>query len=1122
MSDTLFRTVQVDGLEKPIQLGKELREEITRLNKAILVLEKGSPPYRKVVQSLAELKSKQAEARVETRKFQNILTASGKTGADSYRKLSASLSVHRNKLRSLLVDKARGIKLDAQQKIEVNRLTAAISEQDRVLKRVDAQLGLHHRNVGNYTSVVGKAGRVLAGVFGVGGVLALSQQVLRSTATTVLDFDKKLIAVGKTTDTTGPSLKKLGKDIIDVAGGISGISIQKLLETSEVAGQLGIRGSANILNFSETIEKLRATTNISTEETVRNFAKFIQVSDETADTADRLGAAIVDLGNNFPTTEAEIIKNTTEIQKGIAVYNTSASTLLGLGAATRSLGLEAEITRGSFQKAFDVLDKGISTGKNLDQILEIIGGTQDDLSKAFEKDASEVFVRFIGGLSEIKKEGGNLRQVLTDLQLAEKRTFATLGSLAVNFDTTTDAVRRANAEYRNNEALNREFEQAQKSLAVALGDTKDAWDQMILSVDSGNGVISRTLRGFLGGLNEVFDGVSKFNETGNLDDLFGLKSDFGDSANSALGGILDQIRLISRGGFPEAKRSADDLTDSIDKGKDSLEDFKKVLGDIAKEIDPDEAFKSVLGDIAKATSGDSGEGDNEIRTVAVIREELKSLRSDLEQTVPKSKENIRVLGDLKRTQKELDDALGKKSVLKTKTDAEKDSLEELRLKIVALREEINFKQLSEPDLIKKLKELSQLQNEFDLKSRRNNRIAGVLGGQVGDEVSVDPSTGEIDFKTPESIASLSNPVDVLSNIGIQSEVEQHKSLLQAKKDLDKKFEDESENDRFNRLQSINEKELEAEEKLLEKRQQLKDAVVTGLEAGFEAVSEIRKQNIETEKQQALDAVNEEYQERISRAGNNVALQEQLAAELEVRKEEITKEANKRKKKQALLDAGIETALAIIRAAPNPFLMAAAAATGAAQTLVIASTKAERGARIEGNGNSSDGRLVGPSHAQGGIDLLIHKTRINAEGGEEMQTDEFGALNIINKKNSSRFSDRLKRMRGKRFFGKAAELSAINMSGGHGKRLARIGERISASTIPTTRSAIGSGAGPIMEGIIQGFAQIGPDLIRGVQSGAQTGSMQGSRAGSSIGVASGLATDRFNILADNNLNEESIV
>jgi hypothetical protein len=87
------------------------------------------------------------------------------------------------------------------------------------------------------------------------------------------------------------------------------------------------------------------------------------------------------------------------------------------------------------------------------------------------------------------------------------------------------------------------------------------------------------------------------------------------------------------------------------------------------------------------------------------------------------------------------------------------------------------------------------------------------------------------------------------------------------------------------------------------------------------------------------------------------------------------EADKRQKTVNIVNAAMDSALAVIKAAPNPILMIAAGIAGAAATATIASQSIPKPLVIPHQKTLAEGGpLQGPSHAGGGID-------INAEGGE---------------------------------------------------------------------------------------------------------------------------------------------
>lgn len=408
------------------------------------------------------------------------------------------------------------LSVEKQNTAEIARATIEFEKLDARVKAVDAAIKNYSKNIGNYQSAfqgLGGTLRDLTAAFGIATGLALFSTIVKDIFTVIREFDRQLIAVGKTTNISGEALKQFGRDVVDLGAKLDGISIEGLLKSSEIAGQLGVQGTDNILKFSTAIEKLKLTSNIISDEQVGEFAKFIEVSQDSFENADRLASVITQLGNNFATTEREVLSNSTEIQKGIAIYNASAQSVLALGAATSSLGSEAETSRSAIQSTFGVIDNAIVTGKNLDKVLKLTNLSQKELSKQFNKDATGVFVKFIEGLNKAKNEGENLRIILNDLDITEKRAFTVIGTLAAKYEVLQKAVQYANEEYVNNTALNKEVEAAAQSLDSILKDITDKWQEYIHKTnDANNGttILARGLRFLRDNLKSIIDNIIKY------------------------------------------------------------------------------------------------------------------------------------------------------------------------------------------------------------------------------------------------------------------------------------------------------------------------------------------------------------------------------------------------------------------------------------------------------------------------------------------------------------------------------------------------------------------------------------------------------------------------------------
>ena len=427
----------------------------------------------------------------------------------AYEKLNRARTEAQKRLANLLAAENQNTTAIKAAQLEYSKLDARV-------KAVDAATNNYSKNIGNYKSAfegLNDTMKSLISTFGLVTGVALFGNILTDIFGTIKDFDRQLIAVGKTTNLTGDDLKQFGREVVELADRLDGISVDGLIQSAEVAGQLGVTGTANILKFSEAIEKLKLTSNIISDEQVGQFAKFIEVSSDSFENADKLASVITKLGNSFATTEAEVLANATEIQKGIAVYKTSAQGVLALGAATSTLGSEAESSRSAIQSTFKVINDATAKGANLEKVLKLTGLTQKELSEQFNKDATGVFQKFVKGLSIAKDEGKNLSLVLEDLGITEKRAFTVVGSLAANYSVLEGAMSQAKKEYIDNIALNKEVEAASQSIASIIGDIKDEFEAYVLATnDANNGteIITKTLKFLRDNLKDIISGFLKY------------------------------------------------------------------------------------------------------------------------------------------------------------------------------------------------------------------------------------------------------------------------------------------------------------------------------------------------------------------------------------------------------------------------------------------------------------------------------------------------------------------------------------------------------------------------------------------------------------------------------------
>lgn len=273
-------------------------------------------------------------------------------------------------------------------------------------------------------------------------------------------YEKALIGVGKTTDISGDELNDFGKRIQSLSKEIP-VATNELLKVSEIAGQLGVTGSDNLVNFTETIAKLTATTNLGSEEAATSLTRILNVTGESIDNIDELGSVIVELGNNFAANEREIVRMANELSRATAVFGVSSTQAAALSTALTAVGVRAELGGSVVGKAFREIDNAITEGgESMKRLSELTGITVDNLQKKFEKDSVGVFQSFVMGLQKIEQQGGSVAKTLEEFGLSGDEVNKVLPVLAKNSSIVGDALDSMNKELKNTNALNNEAEKA--------------------------------------------------------------------------------------------------------------------------------------------------------------------------------------------------------------------------------------------------------------------------------------------------------------------------------------------------------------------------------------------------------------------------------------------------------------------------------------------------------------------------------------------------------------------------------------------------------------------------------------------------------------------------------------
>ena len=304
-----------------------------------------------------------------------------------------------------------------------------------------------------------------------------------SCAQASMDFESAITGVAKTTDLTDEELAAMSDSIKALSTEIPATT-EEIAAVTEAAGQLGIQKDA-LLDFTEIMTMLGTATNMTADEAATALARFANITGMATDNYGRLGSVIVDLGNNFATTESEIVAMGTRLASAGKLAGLTEPEIMALAAAMSSVGIEAEAGGTAMTQTLNAIEKAVAKGgDDLSEFARIAGMSSEEFSSAWKNDAMSALTSFIGGLGKLDEQGESTVLVLEDLGLTGIRQSNMLKALGLAADQMTGAVNTANTAWQQNTALTNEankryataqsrltmMQNAYNNLKVAIGD----------------------------------------------------------------------------------------------------------------------------------------------------------------------------------------------------------------------------------------------------------------------------------------------------------------------------------------------------------------------------------------------------------------------------------------------------------------------------------------------------------------------------------------------------------------------------------------------------------------------------------------------------------------------------
>jgi len=296
---------------------------------------------------------------------------------------------------------------------------------------------------------------------------------------TAIDFESSFAGIRKTVDGTEADFKTLEAANRSMAKSLP-ISVNEINRIGEAAGQLGISGIDNITKFERTIADIANTTNLTADEAATAFAQIANVMQLPISQIDRLGAAVVDLGNKGASTEKGIIDFSQRIAGAGKIAGLTVAQIAGISSAFASVGIEAEAGGTAIQKVLIELTKSVAEGGDkLAIFAKTAGLTIAQFCDLAKSNPAEAFTRFVEGLG---KAGDQAFKILEGLGLEDQRLIRSFLATAQAGDLLRRSIETGTTAFAQNTALATEAEKRYATVGSRLTIMKNNFIDLGISI----------------------------------------------------------------------------------------------------------------------------------------------------------------------------------------------------------------------------------------------------------------------------------------------------------------------------------------------------------------------------------------------------------------------------------------------------------------------------------------------------------------------------------------------------------------------------------------------------------------------------------------------------------------
>lgn len=338
--------------------------------------------------------------------------------------------------------------LNALRDVNVNVNSSGIRELNQDLRRVNGNT--------NRTNI--RFGELSRTLLGFEAFRFISEQ----TRVIIKDFrelEDGIAGIKKTTNLTGSNLRDLTDELTNLSITQNSMDITALHKIAESAGQLGITGKDNIIEFTKVIRELSATSKLTAEQAGTEFAKLSLTLGEPIKEVKRLASTFTLLASTTTTDEKKLVNYTQRLAGMGKTFGLTTQQIVGMSATLADIGVGARLGTTAMSR---LMTKLLTQTRLVTDTLKL---DFDSFSEALRNKPIQAINLVLNRLGQLDKQ--NVAEALREMHLSSVGATQTLIKLSRAMGKLNTNIATSNKAFRENVALDREFKTVQDTLTGA-------------------------------------------------------------------------------------------------------------------------------------------------------------------------------------------------------------------------------------------------------------------------------------------------------------------------------------------------------------------------------------------------------------------------------------------------------------------------------------------------------------------------------------------------------------------------------------------------------------------------------------------------------------------------------